>query len=90
MPLQEIALLVQTHGLASVAETGVYGQRTLLPQGRRQQELFEILPEYFDGLGIRLLLRLLDYLVRDGRIEQTLPRIFDRRTDLHGEKLRRI
>ena len=53
--VQQISLLVQTHHLAAGAESRVDTHDALLAQWRSEQELFEVLGKYTDGLFVSLL-----------------------------------
>ena len=54
--VEQRSLLVEGHHLAARAVSGVDGEHTAAAQGRREQELAQIVGEYVDGDAVCLLL----------------------------------
>ena len=80
--MQEVSLLVQTDNLAAVAETGINRHCPLLTDRSGKQKLREVLPENVNRLYVSLLLSLLDNLVGQRWLKQTLVGIINGLTDL--------
>ena len=55
--LQELAGLVDHRDLAAGADARIDGQHAEMPGGRGQQQIFQVLAENFDGVGIGALLQ---------------------------------
>ncbi len=83
--VQKVALLVQAHYLAAVAESGVNGHRPFLTHWSRQQQLSQVFSEDIDGLDVGLLLCLLQDFICNGRLQKALERIVYRHADLFAK-----
>ena len=83
--VQQAAALVQADDLAAVAETGVDGHRPFLADRRGKQELGQVLTEDGDRFQVCLLLGLGEHFIGNGRLQQALVRVVDRRVELLGE-----
>ena len=88
--VQEVSLLVQADDLAAVAETRVDRHCPLLADRSGKQKLCEVLPEHINRLYVSLLLGLLDNLVGQRRLKQTLVGVINGLTDLVGKLGTRI
>ena len=82
--VKQITLRIEAHHLAACAIARVDGQHTLLPEGRCQQQLFEISGKYADGLLVGLLLRAVGKLGLDGRAQQALVSVAHGHSNLLG------
>ena len=80
--VQQCALCVKAHHLASCPESGVDGQCPLLPDRRGEEQLAEVLPEHPYRLDIGFLLRLSKGFILDRRMEKTLVCVLHRHPDL--------
>ena len=80
--VQQVALFIQADHLASRPETRVDGHDALFPDRGGQQQLAQVLAEDPDRFNIRLRLRLLQDLSRNGRLQQALIGIVHGLSDL--------
>ena len=87
--MQQIALCIKTHHLASRTVTGVNGKHTLLPERRCQQQLLEVSCKHTDCLLVGLLFGTVGILRFDGRTQQSLVAILHRQGYLLGTLSRR-
>ena len=73
--MQKVAFAIEDDQFATRTETRVEGEYTLLSQGCRHQELFEIAHENEDSLLVGLLLGTLHELRLDAWAQQTLEAV---------------
>ena len=73
--MQEIALSIETHHLATCAEARVKSQYAFLTERSRHQQLFEIAYEDADSLLVGFLLAQLGIFGLDRRLEQSLEAV---------------
>ena len=82
--MQQRALRIETHHLASRSESGVDAHHPLLPQRRSQQQLAEIFGKHTDGFLVGTFLAGCRKLGLDSGLEQTLVGIAYRLCHLSG------
>ena len=88
--MKEIALFVQTHDLASCAESRVDRHYPLLANRWSEQQLTKILTEYSYRLDVCLFLCFLDHLICNRRFKKPLERVVKGHMDLLGKRSGRV
>src|SRR6266542_5808039 len=81
---EELASLVYHGDLAAGAKPGVDSQHRDWPGWRRQQQVLQVVAEDLDGFRVGALFQFEADLPLDGRVQQSLPRIFYREFELRS------